>query len=261
MFHQGQCLVFASECMLVLVARRDQQHNLWEQGSLSAQDRQATLAVSCKHAQGFSKKCFVPMLFECSLNVVWMLSLETTFKQLWLRVANISKIVHKSFFLQMLCCLSVVWMLSLETTFRQLWAGVANISKIFHKKKFLANVVWMLSLETTFRQLWLRGANMSKIFKQNANVVWMLSLETTLRQHWDNIRAKEVFFRLFLARNKCFRPLKKVKNTYFVRMLSLETTFRQHSLICCELQTCPVFLSTKCVLCQCCLNVVSRGGI
>ena len=85
----------------------------------------------------------------------------------------------------------------------------------------------------------------------------MLSLETTLRQH----SGKRSVFRLFLAQNKCFRPLKKVKNTYFVRMLSLETTFRQHSLICCELQTCPVFLSTKCVLCQCCLNVVSRGGI
>ena len=58
-----------------------------------------------------------------------------------------------------------------------------------------------------------------------ANVVWMLSLETTLRQH----SGKRSVFRLFLARNKCFRPLKKVGGTYFVRMLSLETTLRQHS--------------------------------
>ena len=138
------------------------------------------------------------MLFECSLNVVWMLSLETTFKQLWLRVANISKIVHKSFFLQMLCYLSVVRTLSLETTFRQLWAGVANISKIFHKKKVSC--------------------------KCCLNVVSGDNIETTLRQH----SGKRSVFRLFLARNKCFRPLKKVGGTYFVRMLSLETTLRQH---------------------------------
>ena len=260
MFLQGQCLVFASECMLVLVARRDQQHNLWEQGSLSAQDRQATSAVSCKHAQYFSKKCFVPMLFECSLNVVWMLSLETTFKQLWLRVANISKIVHKSFFLQMLCCLSVVWMLSLETTFRQLWAGVANISKIFKKKvscKCCLNVVSGDNIQTTLAARCKHVQDFQTKCKCCLNVVSGDNIETTLRQH----SGKRSVFRLFLAQNKCFRPLKKVKNTYFVRMLSLETTFRQHSLICCELQTCPVFLSTKCVLCQCCLNVVSRGGI
>ena len=128
-----------------------------------------------------------------------MLSLETTFKQLWLRVANISKIVHKSFFLQMLCYLSVVRTLSLETTFRQLWAGVANISKIFHKKKVSC--------------------------KCCLNVVSGDNIETTLRQH----SGKRSVFRLFLARNKCFRPLKKVGGTYFVRMLSLETTLRQHS--------------------------------
>ena len=168
------------------------------------------------------------MLFECSLNVVWMLSLETTFKQLWLRVAYISKIVHKSFFLQMLCCLSVDWMLSLETTFRQLWAGVANISKIFHKKKS-----WKCCL----------------------NVVSGDNIETTLRQH----SSKRSVFRLSLARNKCFRPLKKVKNTYFVRMLSLKTTFRQHSLICCELQTCPVFFQQN-VFCASVVWMLSPGA-
>ena len=56
------------------------------------------------------------------------------------------------------------------------------------------------------------------------NVVSGDNIETTLRQH----SGKRIVFRLFLARNKCFRPLKKVKNTYFVRMLSLETTLRQH---------------------------------
>ena len=145
----------------------------------------------------------------------------------------------------------------------------------FPQKKFLANVVWMLSLETTLRQHWdnIRAKEVFFAFfwlEINVFGLWKRSGALILsecclwRQHWDNIETtfgQKKCFSFFLARNKCFRPLKKVKNTYFVRMLSLETTFRQHSLICCELQTCPVFLSTKCVLCQCCLNVVSRGGI
>ena len=151
-------------------------------------------------------------------------------------------------------------MLSLETTFRQLWAGVANISKIFHKKnpcKCCLNVVSGDNIQTTLAARCKHAQDFQTKCKCCLNVVSGDNIETTLRQH----SGKRSVFRLFLARNKCFRPLKKVKNTYFVRMLSLETTFRQHSLICCELQTCPIFLSTKCVLCQCCLNVVSRGGI
>ena len=130
--------------------------------------------------------------------------------------------------------------------------------------KCCLNVVSGDNIETTFGQKncfspFFGSINVFGLWKRSKTLI--LSECCLWRQHWDNIRAKEVFFAFFLARNKCFRPLKKVKNTYFVRMLSLETTFRQHSLICCELQTCPVLLSTKCVLCQCCLNVVSRGGI
>jgi hypothetical protein len=137
----------------------------------------------------------VPMLFECSLNVVWMLSLETTFKQLWLRVANISKIVHKSFFLQMLCCLSVVWMLSLETTFRQLWAGVANISKIFHKKSFLQ----MLSECCLWRQHSDNFGCEVQTCPRFLNKMQMLSECCLWRQHWDNIETT-------FGQKKCFSP-------------------------------------------------------
>ena len=268
MFLQGQCLVFASECMLVLVARRDQQHNLWEQGSLSAQDRQATLAVSCKHAQDFSKKMFranvIWMLSKCCLNVVSGDNIQTT---LAASCKHIQDCPQKFFLANVVlseCCLNVVSGDNIQTTL----GGSCKHIQDFPQKKFLENVVWMLSLETTLRQhsgkrivfrLFLARNKCFWPLKKvkNTYVVRMLSLETTLRQH----SGKRSVFRLFLARHKCFRPLKKVKNTYFVRMLSLETTFRQHSLICCELQTCPVFLSTRCVLCQCCLNVVSRGGI
>ena len=154
------------------------------------------------------------------------------------------------------CC--VVWVLFecclWETTFRQLWAGVANISKILKKKscKCCLNVVSGDNIQTTL------AARCKHVQDFQTKCKCCLkhwdNIETTLRQH----SGKRSVFRLFLAQNKCFRPLKKVKNTYFVRMLSLETTFRQHSLICCELQTCPVFLSTKCVfvpvLSECCLQ-------
>ena len=69
------------------------------------------------------------------------------------------------------------------------------------------------------------------------------NIETTLRQH----SGKRSVFRLFLAQNKCFRPLKKVKNTYFATFINLLRVANMSSF----------FVNKMCfvpVLSECCLQ-------
>ena len=165
------------------------------------------------------------------MNVVWMLSPETTFGQnkcFWpfSKAENTyfePKKGEKHFF-----CPNVVSMLSPETTFRQHLHFVWKSWTCLH---LAAKVVWMLSPDTTFRQhlqetFFLKILDMFATPAQSClNVVSRDNIQTTIRQH--NICKKKLLWTIL-----DMFATRKVKNTYFVRMLSLETTFkttfRQH---------------------------------
>ena len=232
MFLQGQCLVFASECMLVLVARRDQ-HNLWEQGSLSiCTGRSSNIGCELQTCPRFFKKCFVPMLFECSLNVVSGDNIQTT---LAASCKHIQDCPQKFFLANVVlseCCLNVLWRQHSDNFGREL----QTYPRFSTNKKFLENVVWMLSLETTLRQhsgkrivfrlFWLE-INVFGLWKRSKTLI--LSECCLWRQHWDNIETT-------FGQKKCFSPFFGLEISVFglwkrskTLILSECCLWRQHS--------------------------------
>ena len=157
------------------------------------------------------------------MNVVWMLSPETTFGQnkcFWpfSKAENIyfePKKGEKHFF-----CPNVVSMLSQCCLQRQHSDNICK--KLFLWKSWIClqlppKVVWMLSPETTFKQ----HSDNTTFARKNfcgqswiclqlaAKVVWMLSPETTFRQHLESIQitlARNIFWKIlgmFATHSQC----------------------------------------------------------